>query len=282
MAEVLAARNGDGGWGYAAGRDSTTEATAVCTLALLALQLENPAIEPALSFLEARRLPGGAFATSVAVPEPSWATPLAAAAMGKAGISDAVHAAEACLLAAEAFVPPSMPAGLYGFDTSIPGWPWTTGDYSFVEPTAAAVIFLKRQGHSQHPRIRQAVSMLRERAILTGGWNYGEPVVLGSELFPAIVPTAFALLALADEPDAITAAGLNWLAQQRDTITTPFSLGWAGMALNVWGLLDESWAAGLADTWHASPEARRGPMDTALCLLAVAPPESHPFNVLVE
>jgi hypothetical protein len=102
-------------------------------------------------------------------------------------------------------------------------------------------------------------------------------MVLHDPLLPAIAPTALALIALGDEPSDKTQAGLAWLTQQRGTITSLFSLGWAAIALNVVGALDDNWTADVIAAWDSAPAVRRNAMETALCLLGVSPMETHPF-----
>lgn len=278
VAELSALGNPDGGWGYAAGAQSSTEATAICVLALSAQAPNSSAIAPGLAFLEQRRLPEGAFSLSASVPEPSWATCFAAMAQARAGLEELVRTTVHFLLTAPVFVLRPVPPH-YGYDTGLAGWPWTAGDYSFVEPTSAALTLLKQQGQGEHARAREAVALVLDRSLPTGGWNYGETVVLGNTLSPAIVPTAMALIALADEPSDATTAGLNWLAGQQGAITSLFSLGWASVALNRWGLLSENWIAGVIDCWSACPPQRRTAMDTALCLAGLFQGGDHPFAI---
>jgi hypothetical protein len=203
---------------------------------------------------------------------------LAALALSRQGRVAAAGTAAAALLAEPVFtISPLQADGMYGYDTNIPGWPWTYGDYSFVEPTGLAMIFLKRAGHGSAARVRQGASMLRARAFASGGWNYGEPRVLGGDLFPTVAPTAVALLALADEQDEASAAAATWLAAQRGQVSSLFSLGWAAIALNVFNLLDDNWRADVRARYCALPVERQTPMETALCLLGLAPRDNHPF-----
>ena len=148
-----------------------------------------------------------------------------------------------------------------------------------AEPTCLAMIFLKKAGYRDHPRVREAADMLRNRALAGGGWNYGEPRVLGGALYPAVGSTAMALAALADEQDDVTAAGLSWLLAQRGAISSLPSLGWATIALNVLGRLDDAWSGDVIATWSASPPQRRGPLETSLGLLGLASPGNHPLGV---
>src|SRR5205085_6989968 len=130
---------------------------------------------------------------------------------------------------------------------------WTGGDFSFVEPTALAMLFLKRTGHAGEPRLAQAAAMLRARAFAAGGWNYGEPEVLGGMLFPTVAPTALAALALADEADDQTSAALDWLETQRGQISSLYSLAWAALALNLGGRPATAWQQDIAGKWPSTP-----------------------------
>jgi hypothetical protein len=75
-----------------------------------------------------------------------------------------------------------------------------------VEPTAWCLLALKRARKTlREPRIdarvREAESLLIDRACAQGGWNYGNPAVLGQALEPYVPTTAIALLALHDRRD---------------------------------------------------------------------------------
>jgi hypothetical protein len=88
---------------------------------------------------------------------------------------------------------------LIGHDTTLAGWPWVVGTHSWLEPTAYAVLALKAAGHKKHPRTREAVQMLVDRLLPSGGCNYGNTIVMGQELLPHVQPTGLVLLALAEE-----------------------------------------------------------------------------------
>jgi hypothetical protein len=278
-AELWAARRADGGWAYQAGDPAGTEPTA---LAILALRTASPPdLEPEISRLAGRQRVDGFWSASDDHLEPSWTTPLAGLVMAGAGIADRAALAAEALLGEPVYTFSNtiFTTDVYNYDPSIPGWPWTSGDFSFVESTALAMIFLKRMGHGGSDRVRQAVEMLHARALPGGQWNYGEPGVLGGELFAAAAPTALALAALADERDATTDGALEWLGQQQGQITSLFSLGWAAIGLNLLGQLTDSWRDEVIARWSATPASRRSAMDTALCLLGLSEPASHPFNV---
>lgn len=276
-AELLETQNADGGWPYYKGQGSSTEATALAMLALSESDSATVAVASAADWLGQRQQSDGMFTASASHAEGSWLTPLAAMAMARQGYQASASSASAALLGVEVFtfVPPV--SGLYGYDTLIPGWPWTIGDFSWVEPTSLATIFLKQEGQGASDRVRRAVDLLRNRFISSGGWNYGEPVVLNGQLFPTVAPTALASLALADEPGEQEAVGLSWLMGQRGGISSLFSLGWATLALNIMGSLDDDWRTDVIARWTELPTDRRGPMGTSLCLLGLSDTSAHPF-----
>ncbi len=58
------------------------------------------------------------------------------------------------------------------------------------------------------------------------------------------------------------------------------SLGWAAVAMNVLGLLDDNWTSQVISRWQDTPIPRRSPMDTALCILGLAAATDHPFTIV--
>ena len=127
-------------------------------------------------------------------------------------------------------------------DTMIEGWPWITSTHSWLEPTACAVLALRREGHLEHVRAADGLRLIRDRAILTssgvGGWNYGNKGMLGTVLRPQPAPTGLALLALAgleqrDSP--IVTQACAYLLKILPETRAPMSLGWGLLGLRAWG-----------------------------------------------
>jgi hypothetical protein len=87
------------------------------------------------------------------------------------------------------------------------GWGWTYGTYTWVDPTARALIALRRlqPGESAIARGRLALS---RRECVGGGWNYGSPEVMGKELEPYLATTALAVIALHGVVDPILERGV--------------------------------------------------------------------------
>src|SRR5499433_2531865 len=74
--------------------------------------------------------------------------------------------------------------------------------------------------------------MLIDRACPAGGWNAGNGVVYGAAVAPHPDDTAIALLALRNRPqDPIVQTALNYLERSAPTLTAPWSLAWAVLAL---------------------------------------------------
>jgi hypothetical protein len=279
LAHLLAARQEDGGWGYHADTPSVSEATALAVLALTASGDESEAGSAGAAWLSEHQRSDGFLSATQLLTERSWMTSIGGLALHEAGLSAAAGAARDALLGAGVFTLAIPRPAVYGYNTGLPGWPWTDGDFSFIEPTALAVLFLKKMGQTNHARVREGVNVLRDRALDAGGWNYGEPEVLQGDLFPTIIPTAIALLALRDEQDSATEAGLAFLESQQGSISTLLSLGWATIALNVHSRLTDAWCGDAVNLWSDLPEKRRDPVGTALCLLGVSESSPHPMSL---
>ena len=128
------------------------------------------------------------------------------------------------------------------FDPDKSGWPWIPDTVSWVVPTAFAILAL-----SQLPcscggmeeiliRVDRGIEMLMDRACPDGGWNAGNGVVYGSVLAPHPDDTAIALLALGNRtPQAIVQTSVEWLERTAQTLTAPWSLAWAILALATHG-----------------------------------------------
>jgi hypothetical protein len=124
------------------------------------------------------------------------------------------------------------------FDPDKFGWPWFPDTVSWVVPTAFAILALNQLacscgGFELAPsRVDRGVEMLMDRACPGGGWNAGNGVVYGSVVAPHPDDTAIALLALRARPqDPVVETSLNYLECTAPTLTAPWSLAWAILAL---------------------------------------------------
>ncbi len=284
LGQVEANRRPDGARTCAADFSTGDPATEPTALAAMALTAHGRDATAPLDWLLANQRPDGGFAVSPAHDESTWVTAVAAIALLGAGRRDAGEAAVNWLLNVPIYTLPVTPNSPYGYDTSLPAWPWTPGDFSWVEPTALAMLAIQRSSHANDPRVAQGLRLLADRAAFDGndgGWNYGEPRVLGADLSPAVVPTALVILA-ARETEIDLTPGIAFLERRRDSMTSLFSLAWAANAVAALYGLNGAWRDALARTWVAtasSPtkDAGKGVLSTALALLAVAEPANNPL-----
>lgn len=174
---LLGVRSADGSWGYAPDTPGVPEAT----LHAVAAGLPAP-----IDWLRGRDLGWG-----------TWFLP--AALRHVTAAADIVQAAVGATLDAHGRAV-EKPVG--DFDGTILGWTWIPDTFSWVEPTAWAVVGLCAAGHGDHVRVADGRALLRDRQGTDGGWNYGNPNVLGAELDAYPHTTALVLLALPPGPEA--------------------------------------------------------------------------------
>lgn len=159
-----------------------------------------------------------------------------------------------------------------GHDTSLRGWPWTTGTHSWVEPTSLVLQALAQTGYGHEQRAREAVALLLDRQLPTGGWNYGNTAVFSQTLNPMPVPTGMALQALsgATEHRAVETS-ISYLKSVLPSLLGAKSLGWGLLGLSAWHQ-DVSNASQLVDNC-LQRQKRRGPLattDLAVLLLGAS------------
>ena len=186
-------RNADGGWPYYAGRKSRLEPTAWALLATGSAVTSTPLgtwqhvdgffVEPATGEVNI------AF-NALAV----------LCANGVAGSSSAMSdkVMEALIESRGVAVAPHPHARQ---DSSLRAWSWTTGAFSWVEPTAWALLALKRwatPAAAVNARIATGEKVMCDRACPGGGWNYGNAEVYGKALPGHVPPTAIGIMALQD------------------------------------------------------------------------------------
>jgi len=250
---LVASQNGDGGWGAQQGRASSTEVTALATLALG--RLDTPATRRGathgLRWLATRQHDDGGWPVSARVDDSSWATALAVLALEALGREPAravrgarwllrrlPRAPGATVSLLHRFAPSTLAVRL---NPHLKGWAWTADATSFVEPTCYALLALKRlrrhlPGAAAEERIAEAERMVYDRMCRGGGWNYGNSTVLGAELWPYADVTALALLALADHPRReANQQSLGALRGMLRHVDSGLSLAWATLCVSAYG-----------------------------------------------
>lgn len=155
-------------------------------------------------------------------------------------------------------------------DGSIPGWSWTEGTYSWIEPTSFAVIALKLEGLNEHWAVRQGVKLIMDREIECGGWNYGNKRVFDTDLLPMPESTGIALCALKKETqEQEVSSSLDYLESIYPTLSTPLSLARAVYGLTVYNRRPDDIEIKISQCLKL--QDRYGPFDTqSLAELAIA------------
>ncbi len=127
-------------------------------------------------------------------------------------------------------------SGITTLDTSLSGWPWIEDTFSWVEPTALSILALNLSGYGAHERVQEAVRLLIDRQLPSGGWNIGSTIIYGRETYPQLDCTGIALSALAGQVErGQIERSLNYLKTQAAICRTPLSLSWALFGLGAWG-----------------------------------------------
>ena len=160
------------------------------------------------------------------------------------------------------------PAGL--INGAIQGWSWIENTFSWVEPTALALLALGTAGFRDHARYREGIRLLLDRQLPHGGWNYGNTVLYGQELLPQTDMTGMALSTLAGEVEKRRVENsLRYLEGRASLVRTPFSLAWALIGLAAWDKRPKN-----AEKWifeSLDLQEKQGQYSTSLlCLLIIA------------
>ena len=194
-------QNPDGGWGYRPGSPSATEPTGAALVALGPDPEAAPAVERARRWLEAAQRPDGGWGMDPEDPESHWMT--AWGILGLARLDP--HALEITrgvrwlielpVIRIEAAELTAEVRRTLRIDPALRGWPWRPGEASWVEPTALALLALHAASavEAHRDRIAEAVGYLVDRRCVGGGWNFGNPFMLGANLPPRPHPTASAI-----------------------------------------------------------------------------------------
>jgi len=194
------ARGPDGGFGPRAGQAAEAEPTAVAALAL-----DDPAGRGWLADHQHR---DGRFTVVPGPVESTSATALAALALDPGAARDRALAVLPRLRARRAAADRLVP-----HDTATRGWGWTPTTFGWVEPTAWAVLALRRLRPAA-PEIADGLRVLADRECVGGGWNYGNRVVYGEALAPFVQTTAAAVLALQGAQPDLLARGRRILVER--------------------------------------------------------------------
>lgn len=273
--DVLARLESNKSWGYHQDSENCTEPAAMAALALLAHGRSSSA-EPLIDWLLGLQSDNGTVGINAAQPAPAWPTGLAVLAwslaadslIGKPAHRAAIDRALAWMLRTEGSINERIES--LGHDTTIKGWPWVEGTHAWVEPTAMNLLALNLTGNGNGERAREAVLLLQNRLLPSGGANYGNTVVFRQELRPHVESTGLALWALGPDADdsGLTEKAIDYLNRELSAETTTASLSYGLLGLAAQGRWPNE-----ADRWLEAASRRtlrRDPSTFKLALLALA------------
>lgn len=218
--------------GYQPSDAGATEPIALAALALSSHGVGKPSAATA-KFLAKLQAADGSVGVREGEPAPRWPTSLAILAwlaIDKETYSDHIARAFRWAVSIEG---QRLQSNDTGHNGSLAAWPWVEGTHSWMEPSALFTVAFKSLGMSDHPRTREAVTLLVDRLLPDGGCNYGNTFVLGQMLRPHLQPSGMVMLALRDEFDVNRklANTLDYLAKSVTTETTSTSLAWGLLGL---------------------------------------------------
>lgn len=206
--DILNQLAGEPSWSYRAGGALAAEPLSLASLALSGYGRADDARRASLKLTQLQGADGSVGIT-LDEPTPGWPTSFAVLAWAaglsrskineRASFQQPIERGVRWLLSTAGDTSIRNPD--IGHNAALCGWPWAEGTHSWIEPTATSVLALKATGYADHPRTREAVALLIDRLLPSGGCNYGNTTVLGQTLLPQPAPSGLALAALMGERD---------------------------------------------------------------------------------
>ena len=232
------------------------------------------AVERSADWLQEIQGADGSLGLSATQATPGWTTPYAMLLWLELDRhAEARDRAVEWLLSRQGHAFEKPPGSPIGHDTTIRGWPWVEETHAWLEPTALGVLALARSGYRGHDRTREGIRLIRDRAVRSGGWNYGNNAVFGRDLRPQPAPTGLALAALATtgERDGCVDRAVEYLGEFLPQTRSPQSLGWGLAGLKAWGARPAGCGDWLAEAFEQSIRRRDPAPQLAYLLLADGP-----------
>ena len=242
------AQNPDGGWGYFPGKQSWFEATTYAMLALHETPGSEASLERAWKLLRSWQTPDGSSRPNGQVQGGTWVTAQAITLACVRGVyDDSVHSSVDWLLrvvGAESSLAMRTAAFFHLLktkaDVTHQGWPWRDGNASWVEPTAQALVALKKVAKNYRSpeidrRVAEGEALLLSRRCSDGGWNCGNPNVLNYDLPSYPETTALALLGLQGRSSEEVGEAVALAGRYRVETRSSLARAWLVIALRCHG-----------------------------------------------
>jgi hypothetical protein len=257
-------------FGYHSSDAGATEPTALAALALVGHGVSREAAVAAAKFLAELQAADGSVGVRQNEPAPRWPTSLAILtwlAIDKGGHANSIARAFRWALSVEG---QRLSSNDTGHNGSLAAWPWVEGTHSWMEPSALFAVAFKALDMNDHPRTREAVTLLTDRLLPDGGCNYGNTFVLGQMLRPHLQPSGITMLALKEEFDVNRkiANTLDYLTKAVTVETPSASLAWALLGLAAHSRTPRNAKELLATAYERTMKRDKSPHKIALLALA--------------
>jgi hypothetical protein len=234
-------------------------------------------IQKARDLLLTMQHPDGGWGIAAIDTESGWMTAWAVLALANAGAERNIARGVDWLLKTEGLrvVDANDRAAInaiHQIDSALSGWPWQPGDASWVHPTALSILALAKVKRLEHPRVKDGVDFLLDRAVTSGGWNIGDREMFGKPVPPTIQDTAVALLALEaagkSREDAKIEQALGYLGSALGQARTSAELAWGIFGMSTWKMETASLTVRLNALGRPDGSWQANPFITAIAMLA--------------
>ncbi len=274
-------RGGQGNWGYKQGGRAGVEPSVLSSLGLIASGDRATAASDLASagvtaeWMAVIQRSDGSLPVVAEIETPAWTTPYAILLWNAVGGHEEprIRARGFLLnLQGQSLPRDELTAKVIGHDPTVRGWPWVASTHSWVEPTALAALALCRDGLHSHGRVRAGIHLILNRSLQSGGWNYGNPAVLGRALRAQPGPSGLALLALKahGEETPECRRGIDYLRQALRDVRAGASLGWGVLGLRAWDACPREAATWLGESYRMHGSRPDAVVSLALLLLAAS------------
>lgn len=218
------------------GGNARPDAACWAVLALQAAGGDDGVIEGARRMLAVAQAQDGRIPVTAQQPEAYWPTSLAVMAWhGAAQYQEPQAKAIQFLVDFQEIKAPDPSEIKEGHNVTIKGWPWVVRTHPWVEPTAYAALALRAAGQASDSRVQDAINLLLDRQLPSGGWNCGNTFTFGLEMRPTPETSGLSLQTLAGlVPKTAVEHSIAYMQSELAFLNSPISIAWAILGLHAW------------------------------------------------